>query len=113
MEDTSRNVVAYMGTFGDRLVCVFLCLYAGVRKMVHLPVAILWCSLPAWRAFGLGAERESIALTITSFPPHGSLSAAELRLSGHIIVSKMPVVDPIKQESHFLSMEYIPKRNVI
>lgn len=58
----------------------------------------------AWRALGQGAaERRGIALTTTSLPPHGSLSEADLRLSGHIIVFEMPVVDPIKQKSHLLS----------
>lgn len=40
-------------------------------------------------------QRESITLTITTFPPHGSLSVVDC-LSGHIIVFKMPVVNPAK-----------------
>lgn len=40
-------------------------------------------------------KRESITLTITTFPPHGSLSVVDC-LSGHIIVFKMPVVNPAK-----------------
>lgn len=66
----------------------------------NLPVAILRRSLSAWRALGRGAA-ESIALTITTFPPHGSLSVVDLRLSGHIIVVKMPVVDPHKARVSF------------
>lgn len=81
--------------------------------MVNLPVAILQRSVPHGEHLGKAQQKESIALTITTFPPHGSLSVVDLRLSGHIIVFKMPVVDPIKQKSHFLSIEYIPKRNMI
>lgn len=81
--------------------------------MVHLPVAVLQRSLPHGEHLGKAQRKESIAVTITSFHPHGPMPVVDLRLSGHIIVFEMPVVDPTKQESHFLSIGYIPERNVI
>lgn len=75
----------------------YVCLPLSAPEPFNLPVAILRRSLSAWRALGRGAA-ESIALTITTFPPHGSLSVVDLRLSGHIIVVKMPVVDPHKAQ---------------
>lgn len=57
----------------------------------NLPVAILWRS-----GRTEAQQRESITLTITTFPPHGSLSVVDC-LSGHIIVFKMPVVNPTKR----------------
>lgn len=78
----------------------YVCLPLSAPEPFNLPVAILRRSLSAWRALGRGAA-ESIALTITTFPPHGSLSVVDLRLSGHIIVVKMPVVDPHKARVSF------------
>lgn len=75
----------------------FVC--AGVGRMLNSPVALLRRSLPHGERLGKAQRKDSIALTITTFPPHGSLSVVDLRLSGHIIVVKMPVVDPHKQQS--------------
>lgn len=76
----------------------------SVVESLNLPVAFLRRSLPHGERLAEAQQNESIALTITTFPPHGSLSVVDLRLSGHIIVFKMPVVDPTKHKSHFLSI---------
>ena len=107
-----------MDTCSVARICVssFVCtgLDAGVVRRLNLPVAILRRSpAPHVERLAQAQRRESLALTITTFPPHGSLSVIDLRLSGHIIVFKMPVVDPIMHETHFLSLEYVPKRNMI
>lgn len=103
-----------MATVTDTCLGTGLCLSSFVcAGVVNLPVAILRRSPPHGERLGKAQQRESIALTITTFPPHGSQSVVDLRLSGHIIVFKMPVVDPIKQKSHLLSIECIPKGNMI
>lgn len=110
MEDISRNVA----TVADTCLGTGLCLSPFVcTGVLNLPVAILRRSPPHGERLGKAQQREGIALTITTFPPHGSLSVVDLRLSGHIIVFKMPVVDPIKQKSHFLSIECVPTGNMI
>ena len=96
-----KNAVTNTDTCGDWLMFVLHCLN---WRMVNLPVAILRRSLPHGEHLGKAQQRESIALTITTFPPHGSLSVVDPRLSGHIIVFKMHVLDPIKHKSHFLSI---------
>lgn len=78
-----------------------------------MPVAILLRSPPHGEHLAEAQQNESIALTITTFPPHGSLSVADLRLSGHIIVFKMPVVDPIKHESHIHCRVYPEEKHDI
>lgn len=94
-----------------------LCLYpivcAGVARMLHLPVAILWCSLPHDDHLGKAQQGENIALTITTFPPHGSLSVVDPRLSGHIIALETPVVDPRKQKYHVPSGPFAREKHDI
>lgn len=77
----------------------FVC--SEVARMVNLPVAILQRSLPHGDHLGKAQQQENIVLTITSSPPHGSLSEADLRLSGHIIVLKKPHKGPHKAEVSF------------
>lgn len=89
----------------------YVCVSLSVLEPSNLPVAILWRSLPHGERLAETQQAESIALTITTFPPHGSLSVVDLSLSGHIIVFKMPVVDPTKHKSHFLSIGW--RRNMI
>lgn len=77
------------------------CVSLSVLQPSNLPVAILWRSVPHGERLAETQQAESIALTITTFPPHGSLSVVDLSLSGHIIVFKMPVVDPTKHKVSF------------
>lgn len=78
----------------------FVC--SEVARMVNLPVAILQRSLPHGDHLGKAQQQETIVLTITSSSPHGSLSEADLRLSGHIIILKKPHKGPHKAEVSFL-----------
>lgn len=99
------NVVTDTDTCSGTGSCLSSFVCSEVAGMVNLPVAILRRSLPHGDHLDKAQQKESIALTITTSPPHGSLSVVDLRLSGHIIVLKTPHKGPRKAEVSFLAEE--------